>query len=459
MPPKPLTTDKLSFVVPMMTGSLWQAVGAGMGAMIGAGIFVGLGIAAEEVDRHLLESLLLAALVALGSGLSRSQLVSYHRQVYTPITQGKSPHSDVYGYSEGLLNSWLGFAAAWSLALALAATAATAAIGASGYLFVLLPVDLVWQIPIALLIVFSLAALLWRGLRPLQQFKRISTAIGVLTLLFFTIAGLRSVGIEGVESTFPVEESGVGASSAVGLVQVFRATSLLVVAFAGYGQIARLAQTPQTPRWSVGKASGWTLIMVLLLYGGVAIAAVAAIGTVGLRDAVEAYGAPLAIAARTFTIPGSLAIVAVGASLTLLGTVSYLLVELVRVLWMMGQRRDLPRSLAQINSVRAFPPFAVLWAGGSIAFIVLSSDLQSIWNFAAFGFLLHTAITNLAMAQLPAGAHRYLRWFALISVALCIFLIFWLDWRVWLLGAGLVVVGLVWRGINLWVIEQSDESG
>jgi basic amino acid/polyamine antiporter, APA family len=467
MAAKPLTTDKLSFAVPTRTVSLGQAIGAGLGAMIGAGIFVGSGIAAGVVDRHLLFALLLATLVVLCSGLNQTQLAAYYRRVSASIDQ-TFDHADVYGYGQELLNSWLGFAAAWSLALAMAATAATAAIGTAGYGLMLLPLDRVWQIPIALVVVGL--AVVWGKRQPSQGVMRIARTIGVLTLLFFTIAGVVSLGakgggIGGWSGTLAEQAiSGTGSELEAGsllasLTQGFRAASLLVLAYGGYGQIARLAQTPHPPRWSVWKASGLVLVGVLLLYGGVLMTAVTAIGTTGLSDAVAAYGAPLAVAARSFTWTGSEAIVAVGASLTLLGMVSYLWMELVRVLWVMGQQRDLPKSLARINPAHPFPPFAVIAAGGAIALIILANDLEAIWIFATFSFLLHTAIINLAAYQLLKDDRRYPRWMALLGVALCLFLILWLDWRVWLMGAGLVVVGLVWRGINLWAAEQSDGSG
>ncbi|PSB66976.1 hypothetical protein C7B61_08555 [filamentous cyanobacterium CCP1] len=475
MPPKPLTTDPLSFTVRTMSLNIWQATWTGMGAMIGAGIFVGLGIAARG-GSHLVFAFGLAALITFLSGLNRIQLTTYYLtadpfftdEILSSTGQLSSKQDlpnanhfdpgfdpDIYGHSHGLLNSWLGFTAAWTLALAQAATAATAVLGVSGYLLSLFALNPILLIPIALLTLLLLAFTLWKRPQMLDWFMRVSTVIGVLTLLFFIASGLLSISTFTTSSLNAALPPEVPTSPT--LTQVFRAASLLVVAYAGYGRIARLSGQLHHPQQNLPKAIGLTLLTTLLLYAGVAIVAVEAVGTTVLSDAVEAYVAPLTIAAQQFAIPGGKAIVALGASFTLLGMVSYLLRELSQVLWAMGQQQDLPKSLARLKPFQALPPFAVGLAVGMTAFIALANDVGAFWTFAAFAFLLHSAITNLAAFQLPEADRLYPRWVALGGVALCLFFILWLDSRIWLMGAGLVVVGLVWRGINLWVAEQADE--
>jgi APA family basic amino acid/polyamine antiporter len=449
MPPKPLLTHKPTFAVLTTTVSVWRAIWAGLGAMVGAGIFVGLGIAAGRADHYLVLAFLLAALVALCSGLNSAQLRNYYSSSNINLL-----NADVYGYSQNLLNSWFGFTAAWSLALAQAATAAVVALGISGYLLNLFAIDLIWITPIALLFIFGITISLWRRLRLANRFIQISTAIGVLTLLFFIGTGLVSLAsltAGTVENALPSEIAPPTTPA-----QVIRASSLLVLAYAGFGQMTRLAQPPHRPRWNLPKTIGLTLTFAFLLYGGVAFTAVNTVGATALNDAVEAYVAPLSIAAQSFVVPGSRAIVVCGAIVTLLGVMSHLFVELSRVLWTLGQQRDLPKALAHVDVTGEFPPFAVGIAAGGIAFMTLANDVDAIWTFATFAFLLHCAIANLAAFQLAAIDRSPPAWFALLGVALCLFLILWLEWRIWLMGAVLVVVGLIWRGINLWAAEQSD---
>jgi hypothetical protein len=66
MPYKPLLIDRLVFTS-FPNGGVWQTVWAGLSAMIGAGIFVGFGIAAGQVNGYFGLALLGAAFVVLCS--------------------------------------------------------------------------------------------------------------------------------------------------------------------------------------------------------------------------------------------------------------------------------------------------------------------------------------------------------------------------------------------------------
>jgi APA family basic amino acid/polyamine antiporter len=508
MPYKPLLIDRLVFTS-FPNGGVWQTVWAGLSAMIGAGIFVGFGIAAGQVNGYFGLALLGAAFVVLCSALNHVQLKNYQATIGS-----NGLDADIYGYSQGLLNSWFSFTAAWALALAQAATAAVAALGVSGYLLNWLAIDLIWLTPGALFVVLIAAIVFWQRLRLARRVRHISTAIGILTLLFFMGAGMVSL-ILASGSFNPAVIPGSGAlihpasllsatpspliqsSWQTPFAQMVQATSLFVIGYAGYGRITRrtkhlphrpvplsstisstisspislssIINSPSINSSSVNLSSinllpinlsqtiALTLLAAFCLYSGVAIVAIQLVGLEALGDAVAAYVAPLSIVAQRFTFPGSRAIVAVGASCVLFGVVGDLVVELSRVLWIMGRQRDLPQAFARVDRTRIFPPVAVASAAGVVGSMVLANDVESIWTFASFAFLLHCTITNFAAFQLTDPVRSLPRWVSLLGVALCFLLIFWLEWRIWLMGAVLVMIGLMWRGINLWVAEQSEE--
>src|SRR5690606_38815066 len=94
----------------------------GLGAMIGTGIFVSVGLAAGAAGGTVVAAILLAAGVAACNALSSAQLAASHA-----VSGG------TYEYGYRYLNHWLGFTAGWVFVCAKTASAATAALGFAGY--------------------------------------------------------------------------------------------------------------------------------------------------------------------------------------------------------------------------------------------------------------------------------------------------------------------------------------
>ena len=85
----------------------------GLGAMIGTGVFVSLGLGAGIAGPAVLVALALAGGVALCNGLSSAQLAAAN-----PVSGG------TYEYGYRYLNSWAGFTAGWVFLIAKSASAA-----------------------------------------------------------------------------------------------------------------------------------------------------------------------------------------------------------------------------------------------------------------------------------------------------------------------------------------------
>lgn len=511
--PKNLITHKRSFSTLGAEVRFWRVVLAGLGTMVGAGIFVGVGIAAGIADRYIVLALMLVAFLALCTGLNSIQLTLYHARSFKRSAGDGDADGDadgtVYGYSRGLLNTWLGFVAALSLAFSQAGTAAAAALGVAGYALNVFGVDPIWLAPIAVVITVTLAGSRLVGLDPArwsaQSLTLGMTVAGLVALVMFsTIGGLQALILESSSSGLPPDVAPALPPSTMAISSGLRAASLMVVAYGGYERIvafvnfssirlpypgmSNLVQTdPEldptdlvavkfgSSRYSLNtldnvdlhnvnvhklsKAMIVTIALATVLYSSVAIVAIHTIGSTVLSDSVGAFVAPLGVASRSLKLLGSpvimTGIMALGAILTLLGITGYLLARLARVLWKMGQRRDLPRLLARVDATTAVPNLAWIVATGMIACIALTSDIEAIWSFSAFALLLHMAITNLAALRLSPGDRLYPRWITWVGLGLSVFLIPWLEWRIWLMGLGLVVISLIWRGINLWSAEQA----
>src|SRR6188768_3987008 len=98
------------------------AVAMGLGSIVGTGIFVTIGTAAGIAGSALLVAILLAAIVATCNGLSSAQLAAAH-----PVSGG------AYEYAHRYATPWLGRVAGVTFVCAKTASAATAALGFSGY--------------------------------------------------------------------------------------------------------------------------------------------------------------------------------------------------------------------------------------------------------------------------------------------------------------------------------------
>ncbi len=102
---------------------LWGAVLLGLGSILGTGVFVSIGIAADVAGPAVVLAVVLAAVVAACNALSSAQLAASH-----PVSGG----SYEYGYLH--VAPAVGFSAGWMFLLAKSASAAAAALGFSAYL-------------------------------------------------------------------------------------------------------------------------------------------------------------------------------------------------------------------------------------------------------------------------------------------------------------------------------------
>jgi APA family basic amino acid/polyamine antiporter len=185
----------------------------------------------------------------------------------------------------------------------------------------------------------------------------------------------------------------------------------------------------------------------MVLYVTVAAVAVAAAGAGSLAAATDASAAPLEAVARTFNVPAVQWLVAAGAMTAMLGVLLNLILGLSRVLLAMGRRRDMPAALARLNAAATAPPAAVITVGIVIVALTLIGDVKMTWSFSAFTVLIYYALTNLAALRLPAEQRLFpaaISWMGLFS---CTLLAFWIEWRVWATGLGLIIVGLAWHAL------------
>ena len=404
----------------------------GLGSILGTGVFVSIGIAAGVAGPAVIVAIGLAALVAICNGLSSAQLAANH-----PVSGG------TYEYGYKYINSWFGFTAGWMFLLAKSASAATAALGFGGYLLNLIGINSgTYLVPLGVVAVVALTVVVLSGLRRSNVTNIVIVSVTIAALALFVVAGLPvlvNAGADNLTPFFNPEGSPIA--------NLLQAAALMFVAYTGYGRIATMGEEVREPRRIIPRAIISAMIVTMVIYMSVAVVGVGAVGTGVLSDTAQTQAAPLEIAAQQFNVPVVAQVVAVGAITAMLGVLLNLILGLSRVLLAMGRRHDMPAATARINAGNTTPYVAVIVIGVFIGVLVLTGNVKTTWSFSAFTVLIYYAITNLSALRLSDAERLYPRWISWAGLAACLFLAFWVETHIWLLGLGMIVVGLVWHTV------------
>lgn len=423
---------------------VYGAMMMGLGSIVGTGVFVSIGVAAGVAGPSVVLAITIAAFVAMCNALSSAQLAVRH-----PVSGG------TYEYGYERLNPLLGFTAGWMFLCAKSASAATAALGFAGYVLLMIGRDdAVWHVPLAVITVVVMTLIVLSGIQRSNMTNIVIVSITVMALTVFVLAGLPTVLREGTANFTPFFRAGAEAEAADGMAGaagamhgLLAATALMFVAYTGYGRIATLGEEIREPERNIPRAIVLTLIVSAVLYVGVSIIAIGAVGAETFGGATADRAAPLVVVARLFDMPGVSWIVAIGAIVAMLGVLLNLVLGLSRVVLAMGRRGDLPQATARLNTSGTTPFVAVTLVGVVIASLALIGDVRVTWSFSAFTVLIYYAITNLAALQLKPDERLYSRAFAWCGLLACVFLAFWVQWHIWLIGLGVIALGLLWRAV------------
>jgi basic amino acid/polyamine antiporter, APA family len=409
---------------------LGGAVVVGLGSIVGTGVFVSIGVAAGSAGPAVILAIGIAALVAACNGLSSAQLAAVY-----PVSGG------TYEYGYRLLGRHAGFSAGWLFLLAKSASAATAALGFSGYMLLSLGVSRGLLVPVAAGTTVVLTLLVLLGMRRTNWLNIAVVSVTLASLAYFVIGGIATAS--GADS--PLSPFFAPADGRAPLAGLLEACALMFVAFTGYGRIATLGEEVRDPRVTIPRAVAITVVVVSVVYLAVAYVAVRAVGAAPLAEAASRDAAPLELAARAMALPGASAVIAIAAMTAMLGVLLNLLLGLSRVLLAMGRRGDMPAATARLNAARTAPTVATLVVGGIVVALALLGDVRTTWSFSAFTVLLYYAITNAAALRLAPRERLFSPVWAWGGLASCLFLAFWVEPAIWFAGLALLALGLLWH--------------
>ena len=414
---------------------IFDAILIGLGSIIGTGVFVSLGIAVNITGYGVIIAIILAAVIAMCNGLNSAQLAANH-----PVSGG------TYEYGYKYLKPWLGFTAGWMFLLAKTASAATAALGFSGYFLKLTGFNEKFLIPIALIIVIIFTLITLGGVRRTNLANLLIVSITLLGLILFIIAGFFHI----YSTVYPLQNNGsfllappLTNLGIGGIMPIFSATALIFVAYGGYARITTMGEEIKEPQRTIPQVIIFCIIITMCLYLGVGLVLINFLPQ--LSETLST--APLETVSHYFAIPGISPIIAIAAMTAMLGVLLNLILGLSRVLLAMGRRNDMPKILARLNANQTNPDIAIVVIGSAIALLVLIGNIKTTWSFSAFSILIYYAIGNLASLRLSPSERIYPKWLGWFGLSSCLFLAFWVELKIWLIGLGLIIAGLIWRKI------------
>src|SRR6201998_2076319 len=279
-----------------------DAVVIGLGAMIGAGVFSAFGPAARAAGAGLLIGLGVAAAIAYCNATASAQLAAVY-----PTSGG------TYIYGRERLGPWWGFIAGWGFVIGKSASCAAMALTVASYA---VPGPQWAQRVIGVVAVVLLIALNYRGVTKTAMLARI--------LLVCTMIALAAVVI-GIAMAKP-EPSQLIRWPTGTIYGVLQSAGLLFFAFAGYARIATMGEEVRDPARTIPRAITLALAIAVAIYFVVGVAALSALGPLRLAES----SAPLSEAVRV-TGTGWLApVVQVGAVVAASGSLLALILGVSR---------------------------------------------------------------------------------------------------------------------------------
>jgi basic amino acid/polyamine antiporter, APA family len=400
--------------------TLFDAFAIGLGAIIGAGIFVVTGVAANMAGPALMLSLVIGAVVSAFTALSFAELA-----MRIPKEGGG------YEFAHQLVSPFGGFVSGWMWLMSNVLSGTAVAIGFASYLAVFIPLPV--NIVAAAACLGVMAVNLW-GIKESTTLNDLLVVFKVGVLMVFVAIGVMLVH---PENFVPFAPNGYWG--------VMQGAAIIFFAYSGFGRIAMVSEEVIDPKRTVPKAIFLALITSTIIYMLVAGVSVGMIGYQGLAGSAS----PLSTAAALESplLSKFVGIAAIAATLSVLLTT---LLGMSRLSFAMSRNGDLPKALTKLNPRTRTPVVAIVLFGGLMAIFCLFSNILFAAALSNFGSLLYYALVNASAMKMPRPS--YPRVIPVLGLVSCLALMLFLGLDAWLFGAlGLVVVVVLFLTRNRWV--------
>jgi APA family basic amino acid/polyamine antiporter len=414
--------------------TLFEATFYGIGIILGAGIYALIGEAAGSAGNALWISFLLGAAVAALTGLSYAELSAMYPKAAAEYIYVKKAYA----------SKFLGFMISWLIIFTGVLSAATVALGFSGYfnkiIFPEAHVSTALLIVVAIILIVVLSFVNFFGIKESSKMNIVFTIIemsGLILIIFLALAS----GSYGRVNYFEAPQGFGG---------IIAASILVFFAYIGFEDIVNIAEETKSPKKFIPRAIIWAIIITTALYILVSIATVSLADWNTLGDVSN----PLALAASNSFLGNNagfvLSLIALFATTN---TVLIILVVTSRMIYGIARDGALPSILSKIHPKRKTPWIAAIAVGIlSIAFLFLGK-IETIASITSLGAFISFGTVNLALIWLRYTKPKLKRPFkvplnigkfpvlSFLGAIFCVFMIYQFSFNEMAVGLIILVVG------------------
>ncbi len=376
---------------------LFDAFSIGVNAIIGAGIFVVIGLAAGAAGPALIASVLIGSLI---STLTAFSFIHLSRKI--------TREGGAYEFVHELMPRPIGFISGWLWVFSNTIAGAAVAIGFAHYLAFLVPAADPRYYAIAVSLAFTFIN--YYSVKASAVLGNAINVVKLIILLFFIVLGTFSVR---VENFTPFAPNGIGG--------VIGGASLIFFAFTGFARITTVSEEIVSPEKTVPQATILSLVVSAIVY---VFVAVVAIGLVG-GPALAGSGSPLADAIAVAGVPTATLIITIGALVATSGVLLTSVLGVSRVMYAMAKNGDMPSFLGRVDLKSGIPFYAILFSGGLMTLLAASNDLAVVVSVSNVSALLYYALSNASALKLGGG--RKMACVSIAGVISCLTLLLFLS--------------------------------
>jgi APA family basic amino acid/polyamine antiporter len=414
------------------TLGVFGAANIGIGAIIGAGIFVLIGVASGLAGPAVIFSFMIAGLTAFLTALSSAELSSF-------ITESGGS----YAYTKVAFGRFWGFVVGWMKSFDYVVGASAVSIGFAAYFayFLNLPASLGLLILVSAALPIVLMLINLRGMKEASGTNNVLVVLKISALIIFMAVGAYAILAHGSFTNYnPFLPRGVGG--------MFSGAAIIFFAFIGFNTVTILSEEIKNPEKNVPKAIMLAFVVCTILYIGVSVVAVGLLNwqVLGISNA------PLESALETATNnPLILKYVSISALFATASVVMASILGVSRVWFAMARQGVVPKSLSKISK-KGVPASAIVLGGVAIALIALAAQgnlnlLASLFNF---GTLLTFLFINLSVIRLRRRMPKADRKFKvpfypippIMGILSCILLAYYLNLLALLFAVAWILVGI-----------------
>lgn len=350
-----------------------------LGAMIGSGIFVLPGLAAEAAGPAAPLAYLVAGLIVLPAALSKAEL-----STAMPQSGG------TYLFIDRAMGPLVGTVAGFGVWFSLVFKAAFALVGLGAYLQILVDVP---ARPVALAAAAALVGLNVTGTKQSGRLQAIVVSTVLVVLGIFVIDGIRAVDASAFQPLLPAGIDGLLAAS-----------GLVFVSYAGVTKIASIAEEIDDPGRVIPRGILSSIALMAVLY---TVIVSVVVGVVPL-DELAGTLTPIALTAARVAGPVGEWAIAVTAVLALLSMANAGLLTSSRYPFAMSRDSLVPAWLEHVHPRFATPAAAIGLTGVVLLLLVAFVPVIDLAKLASAFQILVFTLVNLALLIFRASN---LRWY------------------------------------------------